>query len=58
MKTTTKLTAHPLIRATRAALRGQPRPSLQEVMEQAKASEEWRKQNGFAKSVPSGVPRK
>lgn len=47
MKTTTQL-PHPDDIAAREALAKRPRPSLEKVLQQAAASEEWRRKNSSA----------
>lgn len=47
MKTVIKL-PHPDDIAARKALAARPQQSLEKVLEQARASEEWRRSNGFA----------
>lgn len=50
MKTAVKL-PHPDVIAARKALAARPQQPLEKVMEQARASEEWRRNNGFANGL-------
>ena len=51
MKTKTILPPDPRIVATRRALAKRPQQPLEQVMQQAKASEEWRRKSGSANGL-------